>query len=133
MLSLLEFIDQSKPLTRSDISSVEKYLDTVFSKLGMDVEFTKHFMDRVNDPRNVKQITKNELVNLFTKIYQKYGKPIAQLGPDKEAVLTDLSSNINSPVVLKWNRGSNQLELVVKTVMRKPNFRPKDERHFKVS
>ena len=51
-----------------------------FAKVGIDVEFTRHFVDRVNDERNKKQISVAELVRIFNKAYQKHGKAIANLG-----------------------------------------------------
>lgn len=134
MLTLLEYLDNIKEITAEELKQVERYLDAVFSKLGMDVEFTRHFLDRLNDERNGKQITKKELVDLFTKEYVQYGKTIAKMGPDQEAVLTDLSSDVNTPIALKWNREKRTLEMVAKTVMRKSNFRPNNskERQYKV-
>ena len=58
-------------------------------------------------------------------------KPIAQLGPDAEAVLKDLATDVNIPFALDWNKGSGMLELVAKTVMRKKNFKTSN-REFEV-
>ena len=43
-----------KFVTRSDLIQIEKYADRLFAKVGIDVEFTRHFVDRVNDDRNKK-------------------------------------------------------------------------------
>ena len=110
-------------VTQAQLDSLEKVLDRVFAQLNIDVEFTRHFLDRVNDERNVKQITITELAMLFKKEFQKWGKPIASLGPDAEAVMKDLATDINIPFALNWNRATGMLELVAKTVMRKKNFR----------
>lgn len=112
-----------REVTQQELDALEKVLDRVFAQLGIDVEFTRHFLDRVNDERNLKQITIQELAQLFKKEFVKWGKPIARLGPDAEAVMKDLASNINIPFALNWNKGSGMLELVAKTVMRKRNFR----------
>jgi hypothetical protein len=111
---------QSKPITKSDLDQIERYADRVFAAVGIDVEFTRHFLDRVNDQRNMNQITPSELIRLFKQSYKKYGKKIAQLGPDAEAVITDMQTDINMPFVL--NLKGNELELVAKTVMRKKGF-----------
>ena len=108
-------------ITQSDLNQVEKFADRLFAKVGIDVEFTRHFMDRVNDARNKKDITPSELTRLFKQSYSKYGKKIAQLGPDAEAVINDMKTNINMPFVL--NLKGNELELVAKTVMRKKDFK----------
>lgn len=120
-----------KKITRVGLDVLEKAVDKLFAKVGIDVEFTRHFLDRVNDSRNKKQITIRELAFLFKKTYHKHGKSIAKLGPDIEAVLKDLETDINIPFALNWNRQDKELELVSKTVMRKPNFKTPD-RQFKV-
>ncbi len=109
-------------VSQSQLKELEKYLDQLFKILNVDVSFTKHFLDRVNDSRNGKPITVDELQLLFKKTIQKYGKRIPALGPDAEAVLNDMQTQINLPFVLKWDRDSEELDLVAKTVMRKKNF-----------
>ena len=110
----------SAKLSRSDLDNVEKYADRLYQAVGIDVEFTKHFLDRVNDERNKKQITVAELIRMFKQSFKKYGKKIAQLGPDAEAVLNDMQTDVNMPFALKWD--GKELDLVAKTVMRKKNF-----------
>ncbi len=87
-----------KEITQGDLSQLERFADKLFAKVGIDVEFTKHFLDRVNDERNKKQITMSELTRLFKQEFKKWGKPIAQMGPDAEAVMKDLSTDINMPL-----------------------------------
>ena len=108
------------PISKADLDGVEKYADRLYKSSGIDVEFTRHFLDRVNDARNKKQITVAELIRLFKQSFKKYGKKIAQLGPDAEAVLNDMQTDINMPFALKWD--GKELDLIAKTVMRKPNF-----------
>ena len=38
-----------KFITKSDLDAIEKYADKIFAKVGIDIEFTRHFLDRVND------------------------------------------------------------------------------------
>lgn len=114
-------ITEDRMITKSDLAQIEKYADRLFAAVGIDVEFTRHFLDRVNDERNKKQITTAELVRLFNQEYKKYGKAIARMGPDAEAVMKDMRTDINMPFVLKWT--GEKLELVAKTIMRKKNFR----------
>ena len=109
-------------VTASDLIQVEKYADRLFAKVGVDIEFTRHFVDRVNDERNKKQISVAELVRIFNKVYQKFGKAIARLGPDAEAVMKDMRTDINMPFVLKLMK-NGMLELVAKTIMRKKDFK----------
>ena len=109
-------------ITKRDLDGIEKFADRLFAKVGIDVEFTRHFLDRVNDERNKKQITTAELTRLFKQTYNKHGKKIPQLGPDAEAVLKDMQTDINMPFVLKWDKGTQEFELVAKTIMRKKGF-----------
>ena len=87
-------------ISKSDLDNVEKYADRLYKAVGIDVEFTRHFLDRVNDARNKKQITVAELIRLFKQSFKKHGKKIAALGPDAEAVLNDMqdrkSTRLNS-------------------------------------
>lgn len=112
-----------KQVTQSDISALETFADRLFAKVGIDVEFTRHFLDRVNDERNIKQITMGELTRLFKQEFKKWGKPIAQMGPDQEAVMKDMVTNINMPFALRWDHKNNELDLIAKTVMRKKDFK----------
>ena len=112
---------QGNFVTQADLNALEKVLDKLFAKYDIDIEFTKHFKDRINDARNQKQITIDELRALFQKAYKKAATKLVGL-KGKEAVLVDLQSKINVPFVLKVDRNGD-LDLVAKTIMRKDNFR----------
>ena len=118
-----ESVTEDREVTQTDLQKLEYYADKVFATVGIDVEFTRHFLDRVNDERNVRQITLPELAVLFRDEYKKWGKKIAQLGPDSEAVMKDMRSDINIPFALVWDNRNQELDLVAKTVMRKKNFK----------
>lgn len=115
--------EQSNEITSADLEQLETYADKLFAKVGIDVEFTRHFLDRANDERNQKPITVAELTRLFKQEYKKWGKKIAQLGPDAQAVMKDMKTDINVPFVLSWDSNNQELDLVAKTVMRKDNFK----------
>ena len=115
--------DMDEELSRADVDAIARFADKLYKKLGIDVTFTKHFMDRVNDERNGKPISGAELVRLFKKEYERWGKQVAQLGPDVEGTFKDLTTDINLPFVLRWDRDEEELDLVAKTVMRKKNFK----------
>jgi|TARA_R110002153_G_scaffold74866_3_gene194211 5'(3')-deoxyribonucleotidase len=120
---LRESGNESMPVTQGDLRSLEDYADRLFAKVGVDVEFTRHFLDRVNDSRNEKQINVAELIRIFKQEYKYYGKKIAQLGPDAQAVMKDMRTDVNIPFVLQWDSANNELDLIAKTVMRKKNFK----------
>ena len=114
-------------ISKSDLDQIEKYADRLFAAVGIDVEFTRHFHDRVNDERNKKPINQAELVRLFRLTYKKYGKKIAQMNPDAEAVITDMETDVNMPFVINLDKGG-MLDLVAKTVMRKKDFKTSSQK-----
>ena len=116
-----------RELTQTELDQLETFADRLFAKVGIDVEFTRHFLDRVNDERNVKQITASELTRLFKQEYKKWGKDIVKLGPDSEAVLKDLATDLNVPFALRWDNANNELDLIAKTVMRKSDFKTSNQ------
>jgi len=115
-----------KKVSKFELASLEKRLDKLFSKFDIDVEFSNHFHDRLNDARNKKQITVDELSALFNDTFKKYGKHIAGMADDDEAVLVDVSSSINVPFVI--NIEKDGMEMVSKTIMRKKGFKTRTRR-----
>jgi len=107
-------------ISRKELGDVETYADNLFSDVGIDVEFTKHFLDRVNDPRNGAEITPEELTSLYRKAHDKYGNNLSHLKTGSERVVNDVQTDINVPVVL--NKRGKEAEMVNMTVMRKKNF-----------
>ena len=114
-------------VSKSDLDQIEKYADRLFAAVKIDVEFTKHFLDRVNDERNKKPINSAELIRLFRLTYKKYGKKIAKMNPDAEAVITDMETDVNMPFVLNLDK-NGMLDLVAKTVMRKKDFKTRNQK-----
>jgi hypothetical protein len=49
------------------------------------------------------------------------------MGPDMEGTFKDLTTDINLPFVLRWDRDEEELDLVAKTVMRKKNFKTSNQ------
>lgn len=109
-------------VTPRDLKGVEDYADDIFKDVNIDVEFTRHFLDRVNDPRNGEEITPEELKWLYKKARTKYGEMLSQLKPGNERVVNDTTTDINVPVAIGWDGKSPDLDMTAKTVMRKKNF-----------
>ena len=124
---MITFKQFTEDISKSDLDQVEKYADKLFAAVGIDVEFTRHFHDRVNDERNKKPINSAELIRLFRLTYKKYGKKIAQMNPDAEAVITDMETDVNMPFVINLDKGG-MLDLVAKTVMRKKDFKTSSQK-----
>ena len=115
----------SEEFTHDQLTSLENLADDLFNKLSIDVVFTKHFKDRLNDARTGKPITYSEVQQLFLKAYHKAGQEISKLPPDTEAVLKDISSNLNAPFKIQDapdSRGNTDTAMVMKTIMKKQGF-----------
>ena len=112
---------KNEDFTQKDVNDLEKFADRILAKYSIDVEFTRHFVDRLNDPRNSPAIKVSELQKFFKKIQRNKGKNIRS-NPDVEAVLKDMSTNLNLPVVIK-TKGDDSFEVTNKTIMRKKDFR----------
>ena len=125
MIKLKDLIQED--ISMSQLNQVEKHLDKIWAKVGIDVEFTRHFHDRVNDERNKKPISTAELIRIYREIYKKYGKPISKLSRGTEILFKDMSTDINVPVVLKWD--GKELDMIAKTVMRKKNFKSRTKKY----
>lgn len=113
----------SEQISRNELAQIEEFANKLWSQLGVDVEFTYHLFDRVNDERNGEPITMDELVSLFQKAFVAHGTKIANM-KNSAAVLRDLLTNINVPFALKVY--GKQKKLVAQTVMRKKNFLSRD-------
>jgi len=118
-----QFVNEN--VDSGQLKELEKYVDGLFNELGLDVVFTKHFKDRVNDIRNGQPITYNELKALFLKAYLRAGEQISELPVETEAVLKDLSANLNAPFKIQDapdDADHTENDMVMKTIMKKERF-----------
>lgn len=116
-----EYLNLQEEVTYSELNYAEDIIDALWNKLGIDVKFSKHFIERVNDARNNKPINVDEIIALFKKEYAEYGQVIKQLSDEDEAVMKDLFSKLNLPFAINDKRNGDK-QLVAKTIMRKPMF-----------
>ncbi|AGR48090.2 hypothetical protein PHIM7_355 [Sinorhizobium phage phiM7] len=106
-------------ISREDLKELEKFADALLDKFGIDIEFTKHFGERMSDDRNNPCITVKELRDTFRKLALTQGKGIKN-AREAQVVLKDVQKELNIPVVIDYNRG--EFEVTLKTIMRKKNF-----------
>lgn len=118
-------------LNNQEINSLEQYLDKIFAILKIDVEFTRHFKDRLQGRE--KDVSQAEIKDSFNKLLKKYKEDITK----KERVgqlLKDMSNDVNIPfVITKLKDGSYDMDTL--TIMKKRGFKPTHDtkRVFKVS
>ena len=110
-------------VSQKELNDLEKFADRLLNKFDVDIEFTRHFADRMNDKRNKPAIDVEELKSLFKKMADNKGKKIKKHG-NSEAILKDMQSDLNLPVVINWKNG--EFEVVNKTIMRKKAFKSPD-------
>ena len=114
-------------LSAEQLAAVERFADKLWEKLGIDVKFGTHFLQQLYRYENDPPISGAELVRLFKKEYQKYGKEIASLPPETEAVFMDLLTNVNLPFVIKQNDPKKPKKILGMTIIRKPSKTTKGE------
>ena len=117
-----EWNSLNEMISPSELDLLEDYADRLFKELNLDVKFSIHFRDRVNDTRNKPPITTHELIDLFKRAYEKAGKKISEMPPKAEAVLQDMRTNLNTPFVIEFDPNKGELYLVLKTIIRKKYF-----------
>lgn len=112
--------------TAQQLKDLEKFADNLLAKQGIDIEFTKHFGERMSDSRNHPCIKLAELQQLMKKIDKDKGKKIKSL-PEGEAVLVDLQKELNLPFVIDIDK-DGEFTLTLKTIMRKKDFKTPDKK-----
>ncbi len=109
-------------ISRNELKDIERFIDRIFKVLNIDIVFTNHFYERLNDLRNGKDIESVELINLFKKFFQRYKDKISLLPLEQEAIIKDIESNLNLPFLLSYDKKTGELDFIAKTIMRKNNF-----------
>jgi|LakMenEpi03Aug12_release.lakeMendotaPanAssembly.Ray.scaffolds.fasta_scaffold03733_24 hypothetical protein len=105
-------------MAKTDMDAVEKYADSQMNPTDVDLgKETDHFFQRLNDPRNGKEISPAELTGLFKRLARNKKKFLEFLKQYKEFVVKDRVSNINIAFIKVADR------LIAKTVMRKADFK----------
>tara|TARA_Y100000389_G_scaffold119179_1_gene116335 strand:- start:723 stop:1124 length:402 start_codon:yes stop_codon:yes gene_type:complete len=128
MKNFKDFITENKCdlIGMKQIKAFESIVDKLFKKYGIDFKFTRHFGDRMGDDRNNPCISMKELAEFIKKMYARQGKSIKGVA-GAEAVLKDIQSNLNIPVAVTYDRKNDEFDVVMKTIMRKKNFKSPDQ------
>jgi len=118
-LDNIEVIEED--ITQKQLDELEKFADKLLAKFDIDIEFTRHFVDRVNDDRNTPEVKVSELQKFFKKIHKAKGNKIKTVN-DLQAVLKDVTTQLNIPAVIK-RKPLGDFEVTLKTIMRKKDFK----------
>lgn len=104
-----------------DLQKIDQFADKKLNPV--DVVLTdKHFFDRLNDPRNGKEISQAELIGFFKRLSKKKKEFVEFLNHYNSLVAVDDRTNINIPFMKQANKA------IAKTVMRKKDFKTPDKK-----
>jgi len=99
-----------------DLKDVDRVADKFLNPV--DVVITdKHFFDRLNDPRNGKEISQAELIGFFKRLSKHKKQFMEFLEKYEQMVAFDNRTNINIPFMKQANKA------IAKTIMRKKDFK----------
>ena len=104
-----------------DLQKIDQFADKKLNPV--DVVLTdKHFFDRLNDPRNGKEISQAELIGFFKRLSKKKKEFVEFLNQYNSLVAVDDRTNINIPFMKQANKA------IAKTIMRKKDFKSSDKK-----
>lgn len=105
----------------SEKVNMKKVEDFADDKLDpVDVEFTKHFFDRLTRIEHDKEISDAELIGFFKRLAKKKKQFDRFMQQYDEFVVKDDRTEINIPFKSKVDK------IIAKTIMRKKDFKTSD-------
>lgn len=115
------FKESINEIPMGDLQKIDQFADKKLNPV--DVVLTdKHFFDRLNDPRNGKEISQAELIGFFKRLSKKKKEFVDFLNKYNSVVAVDDRTNINIPFMKQANKA------IAKTVMRKKDFKTPDKK-----
>jgi hypothetical protein len=138
-MKLREIMEMSTP----DIEDVELKIRKSFNSVGIIINFTKHFGDRiVNNAEDEKgrkrdNISPEELLNTFDRLKDHHKQIFAEAHQftdevkrgEFEGVIMDIFKKINVPFALEFDKRKGKFILTCKTIMKRDNFITKSKDH----
>ena len=112
---------QLDEIPMGDLQKIDQFADKKLNPV--DVVLTdRHFFDRLNDPRNGKEISQAELIGFFKRLSKKRKEFVEFLNQYNSLVAVDDRTNINIPFMKQANKA------IAKTIMRKKDFKTPDKK-----
>lgn len=106
---------------RVNLDRVEKYADDILDPI--DVEFTKHFFDRLTRAEHNKEITDAELIGFFKRLAKRKKQFNEFMKQYDEFVVKDKRTKINIPFKSRVD------QIIAKTIMRKNDFKTSNAKY----
>jgi hypothetical protein len=105
----------------ADLQKIDTFADKKLNPMNV-VLTGKHFFDRLNDPRNGKEVTNAELIGFFKRLSKKKSEFVDFLNQYNQVVAVDDRTNLNIPFMKQANKA------IAKTVMRKKDFKTSNKK-----
>jgi tRNA nucleotidyltransferase/poly(A) polymerase len=106
----------------ADLQKIDKFADKQLNPV--DTVLTgKHFFDRLNDPRNGKEVSNAELIGFFKRLGKEKKDFLSFLNQYNQIVVKDNRTKLNIPFMKQANK------LIAKTIMRKDDFKSSDAKY----
>ena len=102
-------------IDKKDIKQLDTFADKQLDPVDVDLT-SNHFFDRLNDPRNDKNISNAELIGFFKRLGKKKKDLLDFLTKYKEIVASDSRTDINIPFLKQADK------IIAKTILRKKDF-----------
>ena len=114
--------DTLTEIPMGDLQKIDKFADKQLKPI--DIVLTgKHFFDRLNDPRNGKEVSNAELIGFFKRLGKNKKEFVKFLSQYNQIVVKDDRTNLNIPFMKQANK------VIAKTIMRKANFKSSDPKY----
>jgi len=111
--------DTLTEIPMGDLQKIDKFADKQLKPV--DIVLTgKHFFDRLNDPRNGKEVSNAELIGFFKRLGKNKKEFVKFLNQYNQIVVKDDRTNLNIPFMKQANK------VIAKTIMRKADFKSSD-------
>ena len=116
-----EMEDAINEIPMGDLKQIDTFADKKLNPMNV-VLTGKHFFDRLNDPRNGKEVTNAELIGFFKRLSKKKSEFVDFLNQYNQVVAVDDRTNLNIPFMKQANKA------IAKTVMRKKDFKTSNKK-----
>jgi hypothetical protein len=131
-------------MSEEAIDDVQREIKKVYLPLGLEINFTKHFVSRIVDNAVDNQgyqrdnISPEELTKVFAALKKHYKEVFDEAhNHDDEikankfdGVILDLPRKISIPFALEFSKAKGRYIMTCKTVIKRENFHAKDTDHI---
>jgi len=116
-ISINNFMKLFELKSTAEVIELEKQLDKMFATLGLDVQFTRHFIERILGRE--RDVTVQSILHSFDQLKRKYKSRLlgAKKNPGYSAVLRDFDQDLNIVFGIKPTASGHELTNI--TIKRK--------------